>query len=184
MSRGIDVDFRKLVISNPGNCSLREYQYIGELIGSLSPGNILVFGLGNDSPYWMDINSGGQTLFLEDSEYWIQKVKSKTSGIAVEKIEYTTKRRQWRRIIEQPDKLQLVLPETVLDTFWDVIFIDAPRGNKGRYPGRMQSIFSASNLNYKHILAHDCNRRVERVYFQKFIGQPTHVVDKLFHKLG
>ncbi len=184
MFRNIHIDFQKLVDSNPGNCSLKEYQYIGELINSFSPGNILIFGLGNDSPYWMNINAGGQTLFLEDNAYWIQKIKSKNPSIVIEEIEYTTKRRQWRRIINQLDKLQMILPEIVLETFWDVIFIDAPRGNKGRYPGRMQSIFSASNLRYKHILAHDCNRKVERVYFRKFIGQPTHTFDKLFHKIG
>ena len=184
MSSGMDVDFQKLVDSNPGNCSLGEYQYIGNLIDLHAPGNILVFGIGYDSPYWMDINSGGQTLFLEDSTYWIQKVKSQNPTIVVEEITYTTKRRQWRRIIDQPEKLQLSLPRAVLETFWDVVFIDAPRGNKGRFPGRMQSIFSASNLNCKHILAHDCNRRVERIYFQRYIGEPTHIVDKLFHKVN
>lgn len=180
----MEINFQNLVDSNPGNCSLKEYQYIGALISAHSPGNVLIFGVGNDTPYWIDINPGGLTLFLEDNPSWIRKVSSKTPGARIEEIHYTTRRWWWKRIIDQPDKLQLILPQIVHETFWDVIFVDAPRGNKGRFPGRMQSIFSASKLKYKHILVHDCNRKVEHAYFEKYIGQPNHILDRLFHKVN
>ena len=46
----------------------------------------------------------------------------------------------------------------------------------------MQSIFSASKLKTRHLLVHDCDREVEKVYFNKYIGTPTNIVDKLYHK--
>lgn len=178
----LKVNFQELVDKNPGNCSLREYQYLGGLIWCNKPCNLLIFSIGNDSPYWIKLNSGGNTLFLEDSAKWIQHIKGEIPKIQIEKVKYTTKRRHWRRIIDRPKKLQMVLPEEVQNTFWDIIFIDGPRGYNDKKPGRMQSIYSSSLLNYRHILLHDCDREVENVYFRKYIGEPTYTIDKLFHK--
>ena len=34
------------------------------------PMNILVFGLGNDSIFWYEINKGGKTVFFEEKKKW------------------------------------------------------------------------------------------------------------------
>ena len=177
-----EVDFQELVNSNPKNCSLKEYQFIGALIQSYTPCNVLVFGVGYDSPYWIKLNQGGMTWFLENSLIWANRIKDKIPEIQIEMVNYTTKRLQWRRLMNQAVKLALCLPDTILNLDWDVIFVDAPLGSNRKTPGRMQSIYSASRLNYKHILVHDCNRKVERKYFKKFIGEPDNIIDKLFHK--
>ena len=68
------------------------------------------------------------------------------------------------------------LPDYVWQTNWNFIFVDAPRGNKGYCPGRMQSIYTASLLATKStglvkILAHDYNRKVEKKYCNKYFGK-------------
>ena len=175
-------DFRELVGTNSYNCSLNEYQYIGGLIQQHSPGNVLVFGVGYDSSYWIRFNQGGTTWFLEDNPEWANRIQNQIPDIQVKMVTYPTKRRQWRRIMNQPERLCMNLSDIVPELYWDVIFIDAPIGSNGGTPGRMQSIYSASKLKYRHILVHDCNRTVERKYFKKFIGEPDHIIDKLYHK--
>ena len=66
--------------------------------------------------------------------------------------------------------LEMDLPQQVLDTTWDVIFVDGPPGNKKRSHGRMQSIYTAYKLANKNteIFVHDCNRPVEDTYTKHF----------------
>jgi len=40
--------------------------------------NMLVFGLGNDSPFWVEVNGNGRNVFLEDFKLWFDKVNSYT----------------------------------------------------------------------------------------------------------
>lgn len=176
------IDFQELVNINPDNCSVEEYLYIADLIHDFSPGNVLVFGTGYDSPYWIKLNDGGHTYFLEDNHEWINYTKNERPDANIITVNYHTQRKHWRKLIDQPDKLWMNLPDYIVKTNWDLIFIDAPRGSNRKTPGRMQSIYSASQLSYKHILVHDCNRRVERVYFNNLIGEPDHIIGKLFHK--
>ena len=184
LGREREVNFEELVASNPKNCSLKEYQFTGDLIQQHSPGNILVFGVGYDSPYWIKLNKDGRTWFLEDNMMWANRMKVQIPEIQIEHVTYTTRRSQWRRLMEKPQKLSLELPNAILSLDWDVIFVDAPMGFNRKTPGRMQSIYSASRLRYKHILVHDCNRAIERNYFKKFIGEPDNIIDKLYHKAG
>ena len=176
------VDFQELVDINPGNCTLEEYLYIAHLIRGFRPGNVLVFGTGYDSAYWIEINHGGQTYFLEDNLQWINFTKNECPDANVIPVKYPTKRKQWRKLIHLPEKLLMNLPDSIVKMNWDLIFVDAPKGSNRKTPGRMQSIYSASQLNYKHFLLHDCNRTVEQVYFQEFVGKPDHIIGKLFHK--
>jgi len=179
----MNVDFQELVKINSDNCTLEEYLYIGHLIHASSPGNVLVFGTGYDSTYWIHLNDGGKTYFFEDNPQWITFTMNECPNANVITVNYSTQRKHWRRLIRQPEKLWMNLPDFIVRMNWDLIFVDAPRGSNRGTPGRMQSIYSASRLNYKHILVHDCNRTVERVYFKKFIGKPDHIIGKLFHKI-
>jgi len=74
------------------------------------------------------------------------------------------------------------LPVEITDCNWDIIYVDSPQGYRDSDHGRMQSIYSASKLNHTHILVHDCDRALERSYFNEYIGEPTTIEGKLFHK--
>ena len=82
------------------------------------------------------------------------------------------------------------LPREVMETPWDVIFVDAPEGYDMSFemtqPGRMQSIYMASILGQKglsHVFVHDCDRPVEQVYCTRFLTHASLVqsIDKLRH---
>ena len=174
--------FEELVSLNPGNGSVSEYRYLGSLIQKYSPGNVLIFSVGKDSSLWMKLNQHGNTLFLEDVRKWIRFSRKISPEINIIKVNYSTRRRNWRKLLGQEKKLQMRLPYYVKNTVWDIVFVDGPRGYNDKVPGRIKSIFSAAKLKTRHLLVHDCDREVEKVYFTEYIGAPTNIVEKLYHK--
>lgn len=82
------------------------------------------------------------------------------------------------------------LPDEVYSKHWDVIMIDGPKGYYPEAPGRMAAIFTAAVMaksrtkpGATHIVLHDVNRRVERVYAERFLCKKYLVksVDRLWH---
>ena len=155
--------------------SAREYGYVADLVASKGGCRFLVFGLGNDSRLWLAANLLGRTVFLESSEYWINKVRNGLSTIDIRPVRYGTKRRQWQELLAgDPASLALELPEDVAAGPWDVIFVDAPTGYSDACPGRMKSLYTASILartGGADVLVHDCDRIVERVYCDRFFAK-------------
>lgn len=133
----------------------------------------LVFGLGNDSLFWHLLNKKGETLFLEDNEFWLRQVSSRIDGMKAEHIEYGTRRKDWHKLLDNPDLLEMDLPDKVISKKWDVVLVDAPAGYGDETPGRMKSIYMASKLIEKDgdVFVHDCNREVEDVYSLHFLGR-------------
>ncbi len=170
---------RELVARNPHQMSEAEYAYITNCIAGRRPANVLVFGVGNDSDLWCRVNTGGLTMFIENDAEWAKKVSQIIPDINVVMCMYTTR-------LDQADALlqahktgrpipRLNLPDNVRATAWDVIIVDAPFGGAIDAPGRMQSIFEASQLS-KHggvvdIFIHDINRPIEKMYADYFFGQ-------------
>ena len=76
-------------------------------------------------------------------------------------------------------------PEDIEKKKWDAILIDGPVGWKNTAPGRMKSIFAAGNLRTSSadVFVHDCNRKVEQVYSDRYLGNDNLVrqVGKLRH---
>lgn len=136
-----------------------------------APCRFLVFGLGNDSLLWSSLNKGGQTIFLEDNEYWFKKITQRFKNIKVFLVNYDTKRRDWRKLLEDTSLLKMSLPNEIEEKKWDIILVDAPAGFKDQHPGRMKSIFLSSKLikDSGDIFVHDCNREVEDAYCNEFL---------------
>lgn len=158
--------------------SHREYRYIAELVASRRGCNFLVFGCGNDSTLWLRANQLGRTVFLESSFFWSQQLKLQESDVDIRAVSYGTRRDQWLELLNGPTvSLKLALPKDVEVTPWDAIFVDAPAGYNASCPGRMKSIYTASDLARPgagaDVLVHDCNREVERAYCDVFLGHPN-----------
>ena len=146
-----------------------EYFYIASLLGKK---NFLVFGTGHDSNIWRHANSDGTTIFLENNTKWILP---EDDDVYI--VNYTSKLTDADALLEQykignDHNLIIELPEIVKNTKWDIIFVDAPAGNKSHLPGRMQSIYAAKQLSSKDtkVLIHDCDRPVEDTYSKFFFG--------------
>lgn len=157
----------------------KEYRYIASFLNNR---NFLVFGLGYDSKLWRYANRNGFTVFLEHDSQWI------TNDPDVFRVQYTTKLPDADRLLLEYnngnfENLTMKLPDIVLETEWDCIFVDSPQGYKKICPGRMQSIYSASILATKNtdVFVHDCDRRVEDIYSRTMFSKIINELTKLRH---
>lgn len=136
-----------------------------------TPCRLLVFGLGNDSSFWVRLNRNGITVFLEDNKEWFDKITGNLKNIKAFLVSYNTQRKDWMTMIENKSLLEMTLPDDVEKEAWDIILVDAPAGWNDENPGRMKSIFLSSRLirNSGDIFVHDCDREVEDIYCDKFL---------------
>jgi hypothetical protein len=49
---------------------------------------LLVFGLGNDTPFWNQMNSEGRSTFLEDDRSWFEKITQAFPSIEAYLVAY------------------------------------------------------------------------------------------------
>ena len=143
----------------------------------------LVFGLGNDSPAWSELNRNGKTVFLEDNPEWHSKISKQYTDLETYLVDYKTTIDQWQSLLSSPDELKIELPDQLLSEEWDVILVDGPCGAKdwhlGEFgtlpPGRMTSIFMSSELckTGGDVFVHDCEREVEDAYTKKHLANKT-----------
>lgn len=152
-----------------------QYMNVGYLIDVLSPCNFLIFGLGQDAKVWTKINRGGRTAFLEDDSEWISKFDNQ--NLEIYDIKYGTLAKDHESIGFDKEKLKLDLPEEILKTKWDVIFVDGPLGHNPprpyKGPGRMKSISSAHKLLKEGglCIVDDMGRLIERKYSFHYFGE-------------
>lgn len=162
-------------MQSQGQGTYEEYALVYALLAKRAPCSLLVFGVGRDSPLWIDANSGGRTVFLESIPKWAAFARTATPGIDVRDIRYGPWRRfMWPLLRRAPKILELRnLPADVRDTAWDVILVDAPRGTSWRRPGRMRSVCTAALRAAPNadVFVHDCHRTVERQSADQFLGE-------------
>lgn len=173
-------------LSEPPKGTQMGKQQIEFIRGKLgNNGNLLVWGLGNDSPYW-HYATHGRVVFIEDDipeakagTLWFDVVTKKYPFLEAYKVHYhTDTKKSFERYIHSPNlwhELELKdLPDSVRNQNWDVIIIDAPLGCCGTGPGRYQSIYESMRLanNNTHIFVDDYERKVEKEFSQAVFGRP------------
>lgn len=165
---------RDLITRSQGQGTYEEYALMYETLVRRAPCALLIFGVGRDSPLWIDTNVGGRTVFLESVAEWAAIARTTTPGIEVRDISYGPWRRfMWPMLRNAPQLLELRgLPSDIADARWDVILVDAPRGTTWRRPGRMRSVRTAAVLaaSGADVFVHDCHRTVERESADQFLG--------------
>ncbi|KAL2467481.1 Glucuronoxylan 4-O-methyltransferase 2 [Forsythia ovata] len=156
-----------------------------------SPCNFLVLGLGFDSLLWASLNHGGRTVFLEDNEKWMTKVKKEMPSLEMYLVTYNSKISQADELLNvgKTEECKVVvdpriskcplaiknLPRLVYETEWDVIMVDAPVGSYNRGPGRMNAIYTAGLLAKNRedgdtdVFVHDIERKVEDTFSRAFL---------------
>lgn len=144
-----------------------------------APCRLLVFGLGNDTVFWLQLNRGGETVFLEDNEFWLRRVVGRSRHIKAYLVAYGTRRGDWQKLLESPSELAMSLPAAVEKHSWDIVIVDAPAGYDDNTPGRMKSIYMASQLAKcpGDVFVHDCNREIEDIYSHRFLGEPNLMIE-------
>ncbi|XP_020575787.1 glucuronoxylan 4-O-methyltransferase 1-like [Phalaenopsis equestris] len=175
-----------------------------------SPCRFLVFGLGLDSPMWAGLNHGGRTIFLEEDESWIAKVRARFPSLEAYHVRYDTRVRDADDLMEigrRPEcsssaaekkglrdsacRLALKgLPDVFYEGDWDLIMVDAPTGWIPEAPGRMGAIYTAGMAargrngdGETDIFVHDVDRKVEDEFSKQFLceGYLVEQVGRLRH---
>ena len=101
MTAGVNQDLKDLVDNNSGQGSFEEYVLLRRLIRTKAPCNLLVFGVGKDSKFWLEANDGGTTMFIEHESEWIEKTREMLPGVIVHQVAYDTRRSQWKRLLHK-----------------------------------------------------------------------------------
>ncbi|XP_053380127.1 uncharacterized protein LOC128548747 [Mercenaria mercenaria] len=169
----------------------------GEQIKTISEnlpekGTLLVWGLGNDSPYWHN-RTKGKVVYIEDDIpkrkagiMWYDTIVKQNSFLEVYRVHYTTNTvRSFTKYINSPEiwselDLSSQLPASVTQTHWNVIIVDAPLGCCQKGPGRYQSIYYSSVLGRKgtHVFVDDFERKVEHEFSINVFGKPVEVIQR------
>lgn len=141
---------------------------------------------------WTSLNYGGRTVFLEESDSWIEKIQHKLPTLESYHVVYDTKVHQADELMKigmedqecrkvtdpRFSKCQLAhrgFPSEVYDIEWDVIMVDAPTGYFDGAPGRMSAIYTAGLIarNREHgetdVFVHDVDRKVEDNFSKSFL---------------
>lgn len=141
--------------------------------------SLLVFGCGKDSPFWEKINGGGTTAFIEDNPDWANKARAGLTTATVHSVQYGTKLREWRKLLDAPSKLHLDLPQEIAARKWDLVLVDGPAGYEDSTPGRMKSIYAASQLVAPggRVFVHDCERPAEEAFASRHLGDDRAVLE-------
>lgn len=157
----------------------QELLYISKVIKARRPCKFLIFGLGYDSLYWAKLNKHGVTVFLEESQEWLNLVRTQAPNIDANFVDYRTSISQWKELLHTQELYKLELPDHVMRTKWDVILVDGPEGWRDSSPGRMQSIAMASRLIAPSVdvFVHDCNREIEATYTSEYLGNENLITE-------
>lgn len=183
---------RSLVTRPPPGTQMGPEQ-IASIKRALGPkGNLLVWGLGNDSPFWNDATTG-RVAFIEDDipdakagTQWYNVITRKYPFLEAYKVHYHTDTvNSFPEYIDSPRRwheLELAdLPSSIRNERWDVILVDAPLGCCNAGPGRYQSIYETWRLAKQtaHVFVDDYERKVEREFSQAVFGRaPDSVVKR------
>ena len=147
--------------------SRRQAAVVGRIITSLgNPINLLVFGLGHDTPFWRSLNANGRTLFVEQTHEWIDIARRSKPEIEVLQFDY----QGWTAENSVPiDPVRLEseqIPAQIATTRWDAIVVDAPLGTHPQASGRAVPIFWSQRIMVPHtqIFIDDAERQLEKYY--------------------
>lgn len=145
--------------------ALHAAQYINN-----AESKLLVFGLGNDSPTWKDLNCNRRTAFIEDNSHWYNQITSKYSGIEAYLYKYNTTLGDAQRFYDHPFMMK-IHPNVDTECF-DLTLIDAPMGFDSSKPGRMAPAYYTQNKvkecmakkkkNIMFVFMHDTERPGEQ----------------------
>ena len=132
--------------------------------------NFLVFGCGNDSPLWQQLNGLGYTLFVENHPAWLTRTKRRFPQLNIEPISYDGRTVADSLPLVESELSLYPVPDVLRSADWDVILVDSPMGHKPDRPGRSLSIYWASQIarDSTQVFVDDYNRELERTYADHF----------------
>jgi rhamnogalacturonan II specific xylosyltransferase len=152
-------------------------------------GNLMIWGLGKDSPFWHNITSG-KVIFIGENTH-LRKTGNLLDDEIIQKYPFLEVYRVRSKIntdqsfvkyVNHPEtwhELDLCdqLPNSVIQTHWHVIVVQSSHGCCGIGPRRCQSIYTSWKLANKgtHILIDDFDNKVEQEFSLGVLGKPQEI---------
>eukprot|EP00977_Amphora_coffeiformis_P015809 scaffold4740_cov165-Amphora_coffeaeformis.AAC.7 len=135
------------------------------------PANLLVWGLGNDSPFWVK-STEGRVTFIENNAKWFSKIKNSHPGLDQYLVTYHTSiQRDLARLESgefEQESSNMLGPLGLSNVTWDVILVDAPNGCSQSDTGRFIPIHTSKQLAIKQgcgcVFVDDYQRTPERKF--------------------
>jgi hypothetical protein len=159
------------IVNNHGHITPEQCRYIFSLVAE-EPANLLIFGCGIDSEFWVRSNAGGRTMFVEDIPAWVEV--GRKAGGEVCRVRYHSIYNIPMKVVVTP-----VGAEGLMDIPWKLVLVDAPTGFAH---GREQSIYMAAQLRERWgatVFVHDYEREWERTCCDKFLNTPSLTIGNL-----
>lgn len=167
-----------------GGCSEQEYLFVLEQIKA--PGWYLVFGLGYDSPLYVNgTDAASEIFFVESEQAWADKIiarfnsecpRNKRDVPRIINAQYETTVESSFDLVNKPEHDALFMDElNCIGTLFgsiDFIFVDAPKGCSQHSPGRIKSIYTAALIGRQagcKVMIHDAGRALEKACCEKFL---------------
>ncbi|KAM0885774.1 hypothetical protein ACQ4PT_030129 [Festuca glaucescens] len=182
---------------------------IASVLRRRAPCNLLVFGLGAETPLWRALNHGGRTVFLDENPFYVAHMEGAHGpGLEAYDVAYATAVRDLPDLLDaarasrraecRPVQNLLFsecrlaitdLPNGLYDVAWDVVLVDGPHGYAEGSPGRMAAIYSAAVMARTRgaetdVLVHDFQREVESVCAKEFLCEENRVEGTSTPSLG
>ncbi|XP_037456280.1 protein IRX15-LIKE-like [Triticum dicoccoides] len=181
---------------------------IASVVRRRAPCNLLVFGLGAETPLWRALNHGGRTVFLDENPFYVAHMEGAHGGLEAYDVAYATAVRELPDLLDaarasrraecRPVQNLLFsdcslaigdLPNQLYDVAWDVILVDGPHGYAEGSPGRMAAIYSSAVMartkgTVTDVLVHDYEREVESVCAREFLCDENRVEGTTTPSLG
>lgn len=182
---------------------------IASVLRRRAPCNLLVFGLGAETPLWRALNHGGRTVFLDENPFYVAHMEgAHEPGLEAYDVAYATAVRELpdlldaarasrraecrpvQNLLYSECRLAITdLPNALYDVAWDVVLVDGPHGYAEGSPGRMAAIYSAAVMartrgTETDVLVHDFQREVESVCAKEFLCEENRVEGTSTPSLG
>jgi uncharacterized protein (TIGR01627 family) len=182
---------------------------IASVLRRRAPCNLLVFGLGAETPLWRALNHGGRTVFLDENPFYVAHMEGAHGpGLEAYDVSYATAVRELPDLLDaarasrraecRPVQNLLFsecrlaitdLPNALYDVAWDVVLVDGPHGYAEGSPGRMAAIYSAAVMartkgTETDVLVHDFQREVESVCAREFLCEENRMEGTSTPSLG
>jgi hypothetical protein len=172
------------VVTNGGAMATEMYNYIANVIEKKAPVDTLVFSSGYDSTLWAAANKGGNTIFLEHDQKWIDVVTEKYGKLDIRLAGYRSLPSDRNELLlsvkndfaNADDKLAMNMLQPCKN--FGTILVDGPLGTMGR----MQPIYMASkcacaslkaNIPLVDVFVHDVDRETERTWSDELLGRQS-----------
>ncbi|KAM0885205.1 hypothetical protein ACQ4PT_012564 [Festuca glaucescens] len=182
---------------------------IASVLRRRAPCNLMVFGLGAETPLWRALNHGGRSVFLDENPFYVAHMEGAHGpGLEAYDVAYATAVRELPDLLDaarasrraecRPVQNLLFsecrlaitdLPNGLYDVAWDVVLVDGPHGYAEGSPGRMAAIYSAAVMartrgTETDVLVHDFQREVESVCAREFLCEENRVEGTSTPSLG